>query len=322
MGFFWSPNYLQTRAKGVILKCMKCIFVYNPESGNGKIKKHRDYILKELATKYGEVDCMETRKAGDATEFARNACGVYDYFFVSGGDGTINEVVNGFGENEDAPILGIIPSGTVNDVAHSLHISKNLKKAVRNLIEGEVFEHDIFKVNDRYGIYVCCTGLFSKTSYDTARYSKKRLGKLAYFLRGVKEVMTTKPTKLELHIDGEKIKKDCAMLLIFNSRSTAGFNVNKKALLDDGVVEVVVFHSHKKSIWLFDLLRTVRFFLFGVNSIRKSKNVTYRQAASFKIKLAEDTVINLDGEKSGKGTFEFNVINKGLKILIPKKTKN
>ena len=301
---------------------MKCIFVYNPESGNGKIKKHRDYILKELATKYGEVDCMETRKAGDATEFARNACGVYDYFFVSGGDGTINEVVNGFGENEDAPILGIIPSGTVNDVAHSLHISKNLKKAVRNLIEGEVFEHDIFKVNDRYGIYVCCTGLFSKTSYDTARYSKKRLGKLAYFLRGVKEVMTTKPTKLELHIDGEKIKKDCAMLLIFNSRSTAGFNVNKKALLDDGVVEVVIFHSHKKSIWFFDLLRTVRFFLFGVNSIRKSKNVTYRQAASFKIKLAEDTVINLDGEKSGKGTFDFNVINKGLKILIPKKTKN
>ena len=301
---------------------MKCIFVYNPESGNGKIKKYRDYILKELASKYGEVDCVETRHAGDATELARNACGVYDYFFVSGGDGTINEVVNGFGENENTPILGIIPSGTVNDVAHSLHISKNLKKAVKNLIEGEVFEHDIFKVNDRYGIYVCCTGLFSKTSYDTARYSKKKLGKLAYFLRGVKEVMTTKPTKLELHIDGEKIKKDCAMLLIFNSRSTAGFNVNKKALLDDGVVEVVIFHSHKKSIWLFDLLRTVRFFLFGVNSIRKSKNVTYRQASNFKIKLAEDTVINLDGEKSGKGTFEFSVINKGLKILIPKKTKN
>lgn len=301
---------------------MKCVFVYNPESGNGKIKKYRDYILKELATKYGEVDCVETRKAGDATEFAQNACGVYDYFFVSGGDGTINEVVNGFGENENAPILGIIPSGTVNDVAHSLHISKNLKKAVKNLIEGEVFEHDIFKVNDRYGIYVCCTGLFSKTSYDTARYSKKRLGKFAYFLRGVKEVMTTKPTKLELQIDGEKIKKDCAMLLIFNSRSTAGFNVNRKAKLDDGVVEVVVFHSHKKSIWFFDLLRTVRFFFFGVNSIRKSKHVTYRQASNFKIKLAEDTVINLDGEKSGKGTFDFSVINKGLKILIPKKTKN
>lgn len=301
---------------------MKCIFVYNPESGNGKIKKHRDFILNELASKYGEVDCVETRRAGDATELARNACGVYDYFFVSGGDGTINEVVNGFGENEDAPILGIIPAGTVNDVAHSLHISKNLKKAVKNLIEGEVFEHDIFKVNDRYGIYVCCTGLFSKTSYDTTRYSKKKLGKFAYFLRGVKEVMTTKPTKLELHVDGEKIKKDCAMLLIFNSRSTAGFNVNKKALLDDGVVEVVVFHSHKKSIWFFDLLRTVRFFLFGVNSIKKSKNVTYRQASNFKIKLAEDTVINLDGEKSGKGTFDFSVINKGLKILIPKKTKN
>ena len=198
---------------------------------------------------------------------------------------------------------------------------KNLKKAVKNLVEGVVFEHDIFKVNDRYGIYVCCTGLFSKTSYDTARYSKIRLGKLAYFFRGVKEVVSTKPTKLELWLNGERIKKDCTMLLIFNSRSTAGFNVNKKALLDDGVVEVVIFHSHKKSIWLFDLLRTVRFFLFGLKSIKRSKNVTYRQASNFKIKLAEDTVINLDGEKSGKGTFEFSVINKGLKILIPKKTK-
>lgn len=301
---------------------MKCIFVYNPESGKGKIKKYRDYILKELATKYGEVDCVETRHAGDATELARNACGIYDYFFVSGGDGTINEVVNGFGENENAPILGIIPSGTVNDVAHSLHISKNLKKAVKNLVEGEIFEHDIFKVNDRYGIYVCCTGLFSKTSYDTARYTKKRLGKFAYFLRGVKEVVSTKPTKLELQVNGEKLKRNCAMLLIFNSRSTAGFNVNKNALLDDGVVEIVVFHSHKKSIWIFDILRAVRFFLFGVKSILKSKNVTYRQASNFTIKLAEDTIINLDGEKSGKGTFDFSVINKGLKILIPKKTKN
>lgn len=300
---------------------MKCIFVYNPESGNGKIKKYRNYILSELAKKYGNVDCVETRHAGDATELAKNSIGVYDYFFISGGDGTINEVINGFGENENAPILGIIPSGTVNDVAHSLGISKNLKKAVKNLIEGEVFEHDIFKVNDRYGIYVCCTGLFSKTSYDTERYKKKRLGKLAYFFRGVKELGTTKPTKLELEINGEKIKKYCAMLLIFNSRSTAGFLVNKKASLNDGVVEVVVFHSHEHSIWLFEILRAVRFFLFGVNSIKKSKNVTYRQASEFKIKLAEDTVINLDGEKSGKGSFEFKVINKGIKILVPKKSK-
>lgn len=298
---------------------MKCIFVYNPESGNGKIKKYRDYILTELAKKYGDVDCMETRQAGDATELAKNAIGVYDYFFVSGGDGTINEVINGFGENENAPILGIIPSGTVNDVAHSLNISKNLKKAVRNLIEGEVFEHDIFKVNDRYGIYVCCTGLFSKTSYDTQRYQKKRLGKFAYFLRGVKELLTTKPTKLEINVHGEKIKQYCAMLLIFNSRSTAGFLVNRQAKLDDGIVEIIIFHSHKKSIWLFEMLRAVRFFFFGVKSIRKSKNVTYIQASQFNIKLAEDTVINLDGEKSGKGSFDFTVINKGIKILVPQK---
>ena len=94
---------------------MKCIFVYNPESGKGKIKKHRNYIIEQLAKKYGEVHCVETRHAGDATELARNAIGVYDYFFVSGGDGTLNEVVKGFGNAENKPILGYIPSGTVND---------------------------------------------------------------------------------------------------------------------------------------------------------------------------------------------------------------
>ena len=300
---------------------MKSIFVYNPESGKGKIKKYKDYILQELSKKFGEITCVETTHAGEATELAKASVGVYDYFFISGGDGTINEVINGFQDAKNAPVLGIIPSGTVNDVAHSLNLSKNIKKCVKNIINGEIFEHDIFRVNDRYGIYVCCTGLFSETSYDTDRYKKKHLGKLAYFFRGLNELSTTKPTHIKLITDDETIEQDCAMLLIFNSRSAAGFKINKKAKLDDGLVELVIFHSHKKRIWFSEILRTVSLFLFGANFIKKSKNVTYRQLSHFGIELNDSAVINLDGEKSGTGSFEFSVINKGVKILIPKNAK-
>lgn len=301
---------------------MKSIFVYNPESGRGKINKYVPYILSELngAKKFGEVTAVATTYAGHAHDIAKDALGKYDYFFVSGGDGTLNEVVNGFGDAENKPVVGYIPSGTVNDIARSLGISRNIKKAVKNLVNGEVFEHDTFKVNDRYGIYVCASGLFTKSSYDTERYKKKKFGKIAYFFKGIKEIKKAKPLPIELVTENETIKKNAGLLLILNSRSVAGFKLNKKASLCDGEVEVIIFHSHKKMITLFDMLKIANAFLFGINPLKKSnKLVTYRLLNHFNLTVSDGTAINLDGEKSGEGSFAFTVLNKSLKIIAPRR---
>lgn len=299
---------------------MKSVFVYNPESGNGKIKKYKDYILKKLSKKYGEIECIETNHAGHAHDIAKESISKYDYFFVSGGDGTINEVVNGMGnaEPETKPIIGYIPSGTVNDVARSLGISRNIKKAVKNLLNGEPFEHDIFRVNRRYGIYVCCTGLFTKASYDTSRYQKKKFGKFAYFKNGINELKTAKPLEVEVKINDEIIRKKCALILILNSRSVAGFKLNKKAKLNDGEVEIVLFHSDDDKIDFYELRAMANAFLFGIKPNKKDKNVTYLKASTFEITMAEGTAINLDGEKSKEGSFKFTVLNKAIKIIAPK----
>ena len=66
---------------------MKSVFVYNPESGKGKIKKYKNYILKKLSKKYGDIECIETDHAGHAHDIAKESISKYDYFFVSGGDG-------------------------------------------------------------------------------------------------------------------------------------------------------------------------------------------------------------------------------------------
>jgi len=296
---------------------MKSIFVYNPQSGTGKLKKHKDFIINKLSEKYGEIDVVETTYAGHACELAKNSIGNYDYFFVSGGDGTLNEVINGMGEAENKPIVGYIPSGTVNDIARSLGISKNIKKAVNNLLQGEPFAHDIFKVNNKYGIYVCCTGLFTKSSYDTKREDKKRFGKIAYFFKGAKDVFLAKPVHVELITENEQINRNCSLVLILNSRSVAGFKLNKQAELNDGEVEVVLFHSHENKVKLREVMCAMGAFARGLKHYLTNKKVTYRKLKEFTFNTKEGTIINLDGEKSGSGSFNFKVIQGAVKIIAP-----
>ncbi len=298
---------------------MRNVFIYNPESGKGKLKKYKDYISEKLKAKYGEIEWLETTHIGHAFEYAKEYGKVCDYIFVSGGDGTLNEVINGISQNEKKPIVGYIPSGTVNDVARSLGLKKNIKKAVNNLINGSIFEHDIFKVNGKYGIYVCCAGLFSKSSYETRRYEKKKFGKIAYLINGIREILKAKPLPVELNTEDEKFSANCAMLLILNSRSAAGFKLNKKAELNDGEVEVVIFKTAKSHIRLATIFRIANTFLFGLKAKKRSKFLIYKTLSHFTIKVSEDTPINLDGEKSVSGTFSFECINKGVKIIAPAK---
>lgn len=297
---------------------MKCVYVYNPESGNGKILKSKEYILQTLRAKFGDVEEKATTKAGDASIYAKDSCGKYDYFFISGGDGTLNEVINGLAEEENKPIIGYIPTGTTNDVARSLSIPRNIKKATKNICDGEPFSHDIFKVNNRYGIYVCCSGLFTASSYATARKNKKRFGKMAYFFNGISDLFKAKPVLVKLKTETEEISQKCALLLILNSRSTAGFMLNKSASLADGEVEVVLVHSAENKIRFCDKLRTAGLFAFGLKHYVKNKKITYRKLKNFTIEIDDSAIINLDGEKSQAGTFDFSVINKAVQIIVPK----
>lgn len=293
----------------------KCLFVFNPQSGKGKIKKNQEKITKMLGEKY-LVDVKPSEYAGHIGQIVAERGGEYDLIVVAGGDGTLNEVVNSISRLENPPKIGYIPSGTVNDVARSLRLPKRIKSAVKAILHGDVFLHDIFRMNDRYGIYVCCAGLFTESSYATSQSHKKRMGKLAYAFHGIKKVFSTPAVKLKLTFEGGQVEDKFALMLVLNSRSVAGLKINRGASLSDGFVDVALIRTEKDKVNLRGIFRVMRFFLFGLPK-KSSKNILVFKLDKFNIQTTTDTVINLDGEKIGAGSFDFEVIQKGVQIIVP-----
>ncbi len=295
----------------------KCLFLYNPKSGTGKITKYEKYIVQKLSEKY-DVDVCCSKHAGHIGEIIIEKGENFDLLVVAGGDGTLNETVNSIARLHKKPIIGYIPTGTVNDVAHSLGIPKNIKKATKIILNGADFKHDIFKMNDRYGIYVCCSGLFTETSYATNQDKKKKLGKLAYGLYGAKNIFSTRAINLKLTYQGGEIDGNFAIMLIINSKNVAGFKVNKRAVLNDGTVDIALVKAKKSKITLAEVFRVGFMFLKGLPK-KSKKNIQILHLDKFSVSVASGTVINLDGERIGDGSFTFETIKEGITIRVPKK---
>ncbi len=301
----------------------KCLFVYNPNSGKSGLLKRINYIINELNAIYDEVDYKPTEYAGHATVIARESCGKYTHLIVSGGDGSFNEIVNGVAEQENAPIIGYLPSGTVNDISRSLNIPRNLNKALKSIRDNNIFEHDIFKANNRYGIYVCGAGAFTATSYDTKQKSKKFWGKVAYFFNGVGELFHLPDFDIKItDSNGYITSGKYIMMLIINSRSTAGFKLNAKANLSDGKVDVVLVKRENKKFFTYmtSLFNIAKIFLFDYSILRNNKYITKFSASEFHLENSKRAIINMDGERGPYGNIDFKVINKGIKVIVPSKT--
>ncbi len=299
---------------------MKCIFIYNPVGGKGEIAKQKDFIVQELKEKYDEVDVYATQCAGDMTTKAREAATQYDAIIFAGGDGSFNEVLQGIADLDEQPILGYIPSGTVNDVAHSLKIPKKIKKALKVIKTGKVEEIDCMKYNDRYAIYVVTAGAFTSATYNTPQINKNHVGRIAYGIEGIKHNLKFQPFSVSCKGE-EEIKTDgCILIAFINSRYVAGFGMNKRADLQDGQIDVAIVERKKKgNIFktIGSYLAIAGLFLFGYRA--KIRHVTHIKGSSFDVDIADNVVWNVDGEKGLSGKIHIEVVPKKVKIIVPNK---
>ncbi len=303
---------------------MKCIFIYNPVGGKGVIAQKKDYIVSQLREKYEIVDVKATKERGDMVTLARDAVGKYDAIIFAGGDGSFNEVLQGIGEFEEQPTIGYIPSGTVNDVAHSLRIPKKLKKALKIIKAGNVEQIDCMKLNDRYAIYVVTAGAFTSATYNTPQLSKNHIGRIAYGLEGLKHNLKFEPFYVDC-TNGDKIVQTdrCVLIAFINSRYVAGFGMNKRADLQDGKVDVAIVERATKKAGFFRTLASywavAKLFLFGYRS--KIRHVVHFQGSAFDVAVGEDVVWNIDGEKGISGKIHIEILPKKVNIIVPSKKR-
>lgn len=293
---------------------MKVGFIYNPESGNGKISKYKDYILNAFKEKGHEIEILQTKKSGDARIFASKPG--YDMILAAGGDGTLNEVVNGVMSQTNKPLVGYIPTGTVNDVAHMLGIPRNIKKAVKLILEdGVVKKMDLAKLNDRYFTYAAATGKFAKASYDIKRSDKKRFGSLAYVVRGITDMFHDYNMALKITHDEGVINRTFSLLLFLNGPRVGGINLflMKKSKINDGQIEARLFERKG----YFTLFRVLSFFALGG---LVTKGVHKLKSSYYKIEANSEIEWNTDGELVDKNTATIEVFKEALSIYVSKKT--
>lgn len=173
----------------------KLLFIVNPRAGKTKSRAPL-FDAVSIFSKAGYlVRVAETRRHGDATELAERFGGDFDLVVCHGGDGTLNETVNGIMRlpREKRPPLSYLPGGSTNDFAASLSISSDPALAAQSAMRLQPRDLDVGVFNEKNFVYVASFGAFTRTAYTVPQDIKNMFGHFAYLLEGVKDLETALP---------------------------------------------------------------------------------------------------------------------------------
>ena len=273
----------------------KLLFLVNPHAGKAAIGGKLLPIL-EIFTQagYRPTVCL-SRQSGELTQVARQEAEGYDLVVCSGGDGTLNETINGLMCLEQPPMLGYIPAGTTNDFANSLGIPKQMEKAAAIAVSGRPVQVDVGRFNHRYFSYVAAFGAFTDVTYATPQEYKNALGRLAYLIEGAQRLGSLKAWKLRLEYDTGCAEGEFLLGLVSNSSYVAGLPVGKvvDVSMSDGLLEVTMV---RKPANLTDLSNTARSLLQGELDNELLLSVKTRR---LRLVAEEPMPWTLDGEYGG-----------------------
>ena len=291
--------------------------IFNPAARGNKARRFRhqlDAIGSQCALK-------ATTAPGDARRLAAEAVGEeFDLIVAAGGDGTVNEVLNGLGDAPDGfsrARFGVLPLGTVNVFARELGIPLRIERAWGVLQRGREARIDLpraeFLANGasqrQYFAQLAGAGMDARAIELVDWGLKKKIGPLAYFIAGLKALREQKP-KIIVHAEGREVRGE--LVLIGNGRFYAGsFGVFPAADLRDGLLEVCVFP--RINWWT-----TFRCVPSLLTRRRLPKTAVQRvRAAAFELTSESAAAFELDGEWAGRLPATFSVEREKLRVIVP-----
>ncbi|MBN6886083.1 diacylglycerol kinase (ATP) [Cytobacillus horneckiae] len=287
--------------------------IYNPTSGREIFKRHLAEVLQKLEGAGYETSCHATTCEGDATIAARKAVeNRFDLVVAAGGDGTINEVVNGLAEQSYRPKLGIIPTGTTNDFARALQIPRDVEAAADIIARGEMIPVDIGRMNDKYFINIAGGGRITELTYEVPSKLKTLIGQLAYYLKGIEMLPSIKSSEISVEFDGKIFEGEAMLFLVGLTNSVGGFEkLAPDSSINDGMFSLFIL----KKTNLAEFIRIVTLALRGEHL--NDPHVIYANANRIKVHSKEKVQLNLDGEYGGNLPAEFVNLYRHLDVFVP-----
>ena len=292
-------------------------FIYNLVSGKATLRSHLAHVI-DLCTKAGyEVTCRSTQARHDASAAAEYAClQKYDMILCSGGDGTLNEVIQGIMLSgvKDIP-LGYIPTGSTNDFSRGLGVPPTIDAAANWTLSGERFACDIGQFNGRNFIYVAAFGAFVDVTYETSQNVKNILGHGAYLLNGLSKLKTIRAYQMKIEYDDNVIEGEFIFGMVTNTSSVAGILSLNDFQLDDGLFEVALIYKPQSIV---DLQRLVSS-LLNLKQDVDTKSLNTFRASSVKFTAENEVSWTVDGEDGGTLKYaEVNNLNKAITFAVGK----
>ncbi|GFH41355.1 diacylglycerol kinase [Pseudolactococcus insecticola] len=280
---------------------MKARLIYNPTSGQETMKKNIAEILDVLEGFGYETSAFATTADADSAknEAARAAKAGFELIIAAGGDGTINEVVNGIAPLDTRPKLGIIPAGTTNDFARALKIPRNNPVAAAKIIgQNQTLNMDIGLAGEsNYFINIAAGGSLTELTYSVPSQLKTAFGYLAYIAKGAELLPRVKAVPVKITHDNGVFDDKISMFFAALTNSVGGFEqIAPDAQLDDGLFTLILVRTAN----LFEMIRLMGLVINGGKHI-DDKKIEYIKTSKIKVEPQTDDrmMINLDGEYGG-----------------------
>jgi len=291
----------------------RILLIINPHSGRGITNYRLGDIINRFASSGFTVQTVFTRP-GEVREIAREYAAGNDIVVVSGGDGTLSDVLAGLSELKASPPVGYIPSGTANDMAATLGLSHFTGSAVDTILSGSIIPYDLGKFCGDYFSYIAAFGAFTSVSYATKQSSKKALGHLAYVLGGATELSQIKPHKASIEFDGGVIEDEFVFGGVTNSTSVAGFLRLDPSFVDlgDGLFEIILV---KYPINITDFMMILR----DITTKRFDSNIVRVIHSSYvRFSFNEQIPWTRDGESGGAHEEVYiENLKHAVRIIVP-----
>ena len=287
------------------------LIIYNPKAGKNGASHMLPGVVQQLRAKNCRCVTYPTMDGFSAEEILEYEKGNFDYIVCCGGDGSLNHTINGLMMLDKRPSLIYLPTGSTNDFAQSLGLSKDIEEACSK-IDNPPFYYDIGRFNGQYFNYVAAFGAFTKVSYSTPQELKNQLGHAAYIIEGIKHIPIGQYHTRTVISEERVLYGDFIYCSVSNSTSVGGISVPVKneVSMNDGLFEVFLIKAPKSIIEMQGIITAL------LTQNYDNKYISHFKTRNIRFEFEKETPWTLDGEFGGD-VLEANisVINKAIGII-------